>query len=288
MKVKIDPYAGFCSGVIRAIKLAENDLTKNEQLYCLGEIVHNEAEVKRLSSKGLKVIDYDEFENLRDVKVLIRAHGEPPSTYETAKNNNILLIDASCKIVLNLQTKIENVYSEIDAIDGQLLIFGNKNHPEVIGLNGFANSEAIIIEKMDDLVNVDFHKPIRLFAQTTKSTHDFRILVKEIMSRIPRDADFKFEESICKQVSGRESSMEVFAKDHDLLIFVGGKHSSNARFLYTICKSVNKNSFFISDQSELKKHWFTNANSIGISGATSTPRWQMEEIKFRIESLLCI
>ncbi len=288
MEIRIDPYAGFCSGVIRAIKLAENELVEQEQLYCLGEIVHNEAEVKRLSDKGLRVIDYDELADLKNAKVLIRAHGEPPSTYELAKNNNITLIDASCKIVLNLQKKIEKIYSEIREKNGQLLIFGKKNHPEIIGLKGYAKSKAIIIEKISDLENLDFEKPIRLFAQTTKSVHDFRNIVKEITIRLGENADFKFEESICKQVSGRESSMAQFAEANDLLIFVGGKNSSNARFLFEICKSSNSNSHFINDKSDLKKEWFEDVKSVGISGATSTPRWQMEKVKTEIEEVVCI
>lgn len=288
MEIKIDPYAGFCSGVIRAIKLVEKDLDTGEQLYCLGDIVHNEAEVKRLSRKGLRVINQAEYKKLRNAKVLIRAHGEPPSTYALAKRNNISLIDASCIIVLGLQKKIEKAYTGIVDVKGQLLIFGKMDHPEIIGLNGFAKSKAIIIEKIADLDKVDFTKPIRLFSQTTKSVHDFRELVKEISSRISRDADFRFEESICKQVSGRESSMSQFAKDNDLIIFVGGKNSSNARFLFNICKQLNTNSLFISDSLEIKKEWFNGFCSVGISGATSTPRWQMEEVKFRIEDLLCI
>lgn len=288
MEIKIDPYAGFCSGVIRAIKLVEKDLDAGEVLYCLGNIVHNEAEVKRLTDKGLIVIDYDEFQKMRDVKVFIRAHGEPPSTYALAKKNNITLIDASCRIVLGLQKKIEKAYAAVSAINGQLIIFGKKNHPEIVGLNGFAKSKAIIIEKIDDLKKIDFSKPIRLFSQTTKSVNEFRELIKEITNRLPRDADFRFEESICKQVSGRESSMIQFSKDNDLIIFVGGKNSSNARFLYDLCKLNNTNSHFINDSLDLKKDWFNGYRTVGISGATSTPRWQMEEVKFRIEDLLCI
>lgn len=288
MEIKIDPYAGFCSGVIRAIKLVEKGIAAGEQLYCLGEIVHNEAEVKRLSDMGLRVIGYSEFKNLHDVKVLIRAHGEPPSTYKLAKQNNISLIDASCRIVLGLQKKIEKVYAEIVEIDGQLLIFGKKNHPEIVGLNGYAKSNAIIIEKKEDLEGVDYTKSIRLFSQTTSSVDEFRKIIKEITNRITLNTDFKFEESICKQVSGRESSLTQFAKDNDLIIFVGGKNSSNAKFLFNICKTINTNSYFICNKLELKNQWFENTNSVGISGATSTPRWQMEEVKYLIEDLLCI
>ena len=288
MEIKIDPYAGFCSGVIRAIKLAEKDMEQNEQLYCLGEIVHNEAEVKRLSDKGLKVINYENFKVLKNAKVLLRAHGEPPSTYKIAEENNITLIDASCKVVLRLQDKVEKAYSEIVEKDGCVLIFGKKNHPEIISLNGQIQFQAIIIEKISDLDSVDFTKPIRLFAQTTKSVHDFRVLIKEITNRLGENADFKFEESICNQVSGRESSMAQFAKKNDIIVFVGGKNSSNARFLLDICKTANPDSYFISDKSEIESEWFDDVKSVGISGATSTPRWQMEDVKFTIEKLLCI
>lgn len=287
LKIRIDPYAGFCSGVVNAIKLAEKQMNTGEQLYSLGEIVHNQAEVERLKQKGLKVININKFKQIKNAIVLIRAHGEPPYTYELGRKNNNILIDASCKVVLKLQEKIKKAYSEVENRGGQILIFGKREHPEVIGLNGYTNANAIIIEKKSDLNQVNFDMPIRLYAQTTSNIRDFRELVKEINKRIGKNVDFKFDESICKQVIGRELSMEKFAKANDVNIFIAGKNSSNASFLFNICKSNNKNSFFISQKTQINKSWFKDAKSVGISGATSTPRWQMEEVKTWIQEKIC-
>ncbi len=288
MKIRIDPYAGFCSGVIRAIRMAEKELDEHGHLYCLGDIVHNEAEVQRLLSKGLEVIDLERFKQLNEERVLIRAHGEPPSTFEIAAENNLYLVDASCKVVIRLQDKIEKVYNEIKDSGGQVLIFGKAKHPEVIGLNGHTNNNAIVIETIDDLEKVNFDKPIRLFSQTTKSVKGFRDLLKEITSRLKEGADFRFEETICKQVSGRELSIAQFAESNDVNVFVGGEKSSNAKYLFGICEKSNPRSYFITDKSELEPAWFDGAQMIGITGATSTPRWQMEEVKNRLEQALCI
>ncbi len=288
MKIRIDPYAGFCSGVIRAIRMAEKELDEHGHLYCLGDIVHNEAEVQRLLSKGLEVIDLERFKQLNEERVLIRAHGEPPSTFEIAAENNLYLVDASCKVVIRLQDKIEKVYNEIKDSGGQVLIFGKAKHPEVIGLNGHTNNNAIVIETIDDLEKVNFDKPIRLFSQTTKSVKGFRDLLKEITSRLKEGADFRFEETICKQVSGRELSIAQFAESNDVNVFVGGEKSSNAKYLFGICEKSNPRSYFITDKSELEPAWFDGARMIGITGATSTPRWQMEEVKNRLEQALCI
>ena len=257
MKIRIDPYAGFCSGVIRAIRMAEKELDEHGHLYCLGDIVHNEAEVQRLLSKGLEVIDLERFKQLNEERVLIRAHGEPPSTFEIAAENNLYLVDASCKVVIRLQDKIEKVYNEIKDSGGQVLIFGKAKHPEVIGLNGHTNNNAIVIETIDDLEKVNFDKPIRLFSQTTKSVKGFRDLLKEITSRLKEGADFRFEETICKQVSGRELSIAQFAESNDVNVFVGGEKSSNAKYLFGICEKSNPRSYFITDKSELEPAWFT-------------------------------
>jgi 4-hydroxy-3-methylbut-2-enyl diphosphate reductase len=286
MEIKIDPKAGFCSGVVRAVRMAEMDLDANGKLYCLGEIVHNEAEVNRLSKRGLQFINSAELANLKNVKVLIRAHGEPPLTYEIAKKNNITLIDASCKVVLRLQDRIGVAFDELKNKDGQLVIFGKKTHPEVIGLNGQIDFNAIIVENENELDKVDYKKPVHLFSQTTKSVHEFRSIVKEIEKRLGGNAELTIEESICKQVSGREDSLKKFAGSCDVMIFVGGANSSNAKFLFDICKLENHNAYFISAENDLNVKWFNNIKSVGISGATSTPIWQMEEVKFRIEEIV--
>jgi 4-hydroxy-3-methylbut-2-enyl diphosphate reductase len=286
MEIKIDPKAGFCSGVIRAVQIAEMDLKKNEKLYCLGEIVHNEAEVNRLSKRGLQFINSTELANFKNVKVLIRAHGEPPLTYEIAKKNNITLIDASCKVVLRLQDRIGVAFDELKNKDGQLVIFGKKTHPEIIGLNGQIDFNAIIVENENELDKVDYKKPVHLFSQTTKSVHEFRSIVKEIEKRLGGNAELTIEESICKQVSGREDSLKKFAGSCDVMIFVGGANSSNAKFLFDICKSENQNAYFISAKNDLNVKWFNNIKSVGISGATSTPIWQMEEVKLIIEEIV--
>ncbi len=288
MEIQVDQDAGFCSGVIRAVRMAEKDLNEHEKLYCLGEIVHNEAEVNRLSEKGLIFINHEDLKKLHHVKVLIRAHGEPPSIYKIAEENNIELIDASCRVVLHLQDKIKLAWEKLEEQNGQIVIFGRKDHPEVIGLNGKINFRAIIISGVNDLELIDYSKPVFLFAQTTKSVYEFRQIVAKIQSRIDNDLLFEYDESICKQVSAREHNLKAFAKSKDMIVFVGGKKSSNAKFLFRICKEENNKSVFISNINELNKEMFQNVESVGVSGATSTPQWQMEEVKIKIEEILCI
>lgn len=285
MIIDIDSNSGFCFGVVRAVSIAEEELSSGNSLFCLGEIVHNQSEVDRLKQMGLKIIDHTQFKELKNERVLIRAHGEPPSTYLVAEQNNLKLIDASCKVVLSLQQKVKKSYDEIISKNGQIVIFGKPDHPEVIGLVGQIKQDAIIINDIKSLDLVDFDRPIRLFAQTTKSVHDFEQLIKEIKSRLKNNAtkDFKVVESICKQVSRRESYMIEFASKHELIIFVGGIKSSNAKFLFEICRSENRNTKFISHYSEIDYSWLEGINSIGITGATSTPNWLLEEVKQKIE-----
>lgn len=286
MIIDIDSNSGFCFGVVRAVRIAEEELSSGNSLFCLGEIVHNQSEVDRLKQLGLKIIDHTQFKELKNERVLIRAHGEPPSTYVVAKQNNLKLIDASCKVVLSLQQKVKKSYDEISSKNGQIVIFGKSDHPEVIGLVGQINQDAIIINDIKSLDLVNFDRPIRLFAQTTKSVHDFEQLIKEIKSRLKNtvNTDFKVVESICKQVSRRESHMIEFANDHELIIFVGGFKSSNAKFLFEVCSSENRNTKFISHYSEIDFSWLKGINRIGITGATSTPNWLLDEVKQKIES----
>lgn len=288
MIAEIDKKSGFCFGVIRAIDAAEAELKNENQLFCLGDIVHNEMEVNRLQDKGLKVISHEELKKLNNTKVLLRAHGEPPETYKLASENNISLIDASCPIVLKLQQRVKSAYEEMKKINGQLIIFGKHGHAEVIGLSGQTENTAIVIEKSDEIAKIDFSKAIRLFAQTTKSIEEYAKLKELISERIKMtdngNSDFVAYDSICRQVSNRYEDLKKFSMKYDIIIFVSGKNSSNGKFLFEICKSVNKKTYFVSDSSELERAWFNNIENAGICGATSTPMWLMEEIANIIRS----
>jgi len=283
MEVTIDQYSGFCFGVVYAIQMAEEILEKEDTLYCLGDIVHNNKEVERLNNLGLEIIDYKQLTKLTDCKVLIRAHGEPPETYQLALKNNIQLLDASCPVVLKLQHQIKEGYEEITNIDGQVIIFGKEGHAEVTGLLGQTNGDAIIVTNENDLEQVDFSKPIYIYSQTTKSPLAFQNiinLIKEQLAFFGGDNPVKFivHDTLCRQVSGREPQLKQFAKENDVIIFVSGQKSSNGKMLFQSCKDENPNSYFISDIDELNKSWFLKANTVGICGATSTPRWLMEDV----------
>lgn len=285
MRIDVDPFSGFCFGVVHAVRTAEELLDKGDELYCLGEIVHNQQEVDRLKAKGLVFIDHEAFKTLQNVNVLIRAHGEPPETYQIAQQNNINIIDASCKVVLGLQRKVKRAWEEMQEKNGQVMIFGKSEHPEVIGLNGQTDENAIIIRSVSEAKQFDFKTPVRLFAQTTMSIHVYERLkdyISELLSKNDCD-DFKAYNSICKQVSNREAHIQEFAEEHDVIVFAGGKNSSNAKFLFSICKEANEKSYFISELGDISCEWFKNIDSIGISGATSTPQWFMEQVKQKIE-----
>ena len=283
MEVTIDKYSGFCFGVVYAIEMAESILEKEDLLYCLGDIVHNNKEVERLTDMGLKIINNDDLKKLSHCKVLIRAHGEPPSTYNIALENNIQLLDASCPVVLKLQHQIKEGYEDIKKIDGQIIIVGKEGHAEVTGLLGQTKNEAIIVTTIDDLEKIDFSKSIYIYSQTTKSPKAFQAIIDEIkdnLSALGRNDDLKFvvHDTLCRQVSGREPQLKQFSIDNDVIIFVSGTKSSNGKMLYSSCKDENKQSYFISDVNEIREEWFKNVSSVGICGATSTPRWLMEEV----------
>lgn len=278
LKVHIDPNSGFCFGVVYAIEMAEDVLNEQGYLYCLGDIVHNDEEIKRLESKGLKIIDYGELLKLKNEKVLIRAHGEPPSTYKIALDNNLELIDASCPVVLKLQNRIRNSYEKKEKI----YIYGKPGHAEVTGLLGQTNNEAIVFQDLDELRVKDFPKSITLYSQTTKSTEKFyEITAKLIKEGINVNAN----DTICRQVSNRDKELREFAGKYDKIIFVSGTKSSNGRVLYNVCKEININSYFISHADEIDHQWFSENDSVGICGATSTPKWLMEEVQERLFSL---
>ncbi len=282
-KIEIDQGSGFCFGVVNAIKKAEEELANGTTLYCLGDIVHNSHEVERLKQKGLITIDHDQFANLSDAKVLLRAHGEPPSTYEIAKKNNIEIIDATCPVVLQLQKKINKQFVASDKERGQILIFGKNGHAEVNGLVGQTVGKAIVIENMEDLSKVDFSKDIYLYSQTTKSVDKFNEIIDEIKNRLEPGVTFNSYDTICRQVANRIPNIKAFAKAHDLVLFVSGKKSSNGKVLFEHCKSANPNTYLISDYSEINLDWLKGADQIGICGATSTPKWLMEEVAQFVE-----
>lgn len=283
MKVTIDKVSGFCFGVINAIQTAEKELNESPHLYCLGDIVHNGMEVKRLTNIGLEVITHDVFKQLHDCKVLIRAHGEPPETYRIAKENNITLIDASCPIVLKLQKRVKIGYEEMKKIGGQILIYGKAGHAEVNGLVGQTDNTAIVIDKDEDLNKVDFTKPIRLYSQTTKSIEGLARVVELIKNKLIEkntDADFDFvaNDTICRQVSNRTKELKEFSGNFEVIIFVSGKKSSNGMYLFDLCKSVNTRSYLVSEPQDINPEWFKGINNVGVCGSTSTPMWLMEEI----------
>ncbi len=288
MNIEIDKNSGFCFGVVKAIEAAETELEKNKTLYCLGDIVHNDAEVKRLEKRGLITINREEFKKLKDTKVLLRAHGEPPETYKIAKENNIDLIDASCPIVLNLQKKIDKAYKNFKAVNGQIIIFGKEGHAEVEGLLGHTDNKGIVISGEEDLVKIDFSKPVNIFSQTTKSRSSYHLIIEKIKERMREktgtdEINFIVNDSTCRAVSNRDVFLKDFAKKHDIIIFVSGKKSSNGKVLYEVCKKENDRSYFVSEVNEINKEWFNFSDSVGICGATSTPAWLMEKVKTKIE-----
>lgn len=284
MQVTIDSNSGFCFGVVYAIQAAEDELDRSGHLYCLGDIVHNGEEVDRLRAKGLEIIDHERLKELHDCKVLIRAHGEPPSTYQLALKNNIELIDASCPVVLKLQHRVKTSFEDIIENGGQIVIYGQPGHAEVNGLVGQTDGKALVVFTEDDLEKIDWNKPVHFFSQTTKSTAGFEKMERLLQEKILRakgaleEGDFVSNDTLCRQVSNREPQLRRFAAAHDVIIFVSGKKSSNGKALYTVCKETNERSWFISNPGEFDTAWLEGARSVGIAGATSTPMWLMEEV----------
>lgn len=280
IEIKIDQNAGFCFGVVAAIHRAEQELLNTNKLYCLGDIVHNNVEVERLSKKGLSVITYSEFEQLSDAKVFIRAHGEPPSTYQKAEERKIELIDATCPIVLHLQQRIKKGYEEMKGINGQIVIFGKKGHAEVVGLQGQTDNSAIVVSSLNEIESIDINRPIRLYSQTTKSKETYQELIELLEKRCKKvgNENFIAYNTICNRVSNRAKELVDFANSVDIVVFVSGTNSSNGKYLYEYCKKVKDNTLFISDENELKIEMFKDIHKIGITGATSTPMWLMEKI----------
>jgi len=280
LQISIDPESGFCFGVKNAVTKATAELADGKPLYSLGAMVHNPIEVNRLAQMGLVVIDHEQFASLHDAKVIFRAHGEPPSSYANLKNRNIKLIDATCPVVLRLQERIKSAYQAMSECGGQVVIFGKKGHAEVVGLIGQTNGHAVLVESEADLDKIDTSRPIEFFSQTTK---DIGLYMKMVKILSERAAQFNWHDTICRQVANRGPHLKQFAARHELMVFVGGHDSSNAKALFEMCRQVNAKSFFIENIDELNPDWFSGVKSVGISGATSTPSWLIMDVKTTIE-----
>src|SRR4030042_724058 len=284
MVAEIDKRSGFCFGVQNAVEVAEKALLRGEKVFSLGPIVHNDKEVERLSALGLVSIDHEQFNKLKNCKVLIRAHGEPPETYYTAEKNNIAIIEATCPIVKKLQSRIKDTWLNTRENNGQIVIFGKAGHAEVVGLLGHTENEGILVSGPDDLGKIDITRPINLFAQTTMSISDYHSFVELLRSEMIRKGTsdpgelLHVNNTICGQVSNREPHLKAFARKHDVVIFVSGRESSNGKMLYSVCKSINRDTHFVSSPEEIDRSWFTGKKSAGICGATSTPKWLIEKI----------
>lgn len=280
IQIEIDSGSGFCFGVTTAISKAEEELSRSDTLYCLGDIVHNGMEVERLHLQGLQTIDHSQLSQLHDVKVLLRAHGEPPATYATAERNHIEIIDATCPVVLQLQRRIKRQYD--DNPQAQIVIFGKNGHAEVLGLVGQTDGNAIVLENLDDASHLCFDRDIYLYSQTTKSLDEFHALIAYIQAHISPQATFRSFDTICRQVANRMPNIAAFAARHDMILFVSGHKSSNGKVLFNECLRVNANSHHIEQPSEIDLHWLDGVKTIGICGATSTPKWIMEQCRDHI------
>jgi 4-hydroxy-3-methylbut-2-enyl diphosphate reductase len=294
LKVAVDQNSGFCWGVVRTIDIAEQELHESKKLYSLGDIIHNPIEIERLQEKGLATISLEGLKDVKDAKVLIRAHGEPPETFRRAKELGIELIDATCPVVTKVQERIRKFYDN----GYQVVIFGKKDHAEVIGLVGHTNGTAIVIKSSEEVEKLDLTKKTVLFSQTTMDKATFYLIRDEIKSRIKAEfevgtfeemaIDFHAKDTICGQVSGRDKKLREFSRSNDVMVFVAGRKSSNGKVLYEIAKEENPNTYFVEDEKELKTEWFSGAETVGISGATSTPQWLMERIKVSIEEMVSV
>lgn len=286
-EIEIDSESGFCFGVVTAIRKAEEELAKSGTLFCLGDIVHNSGEVERLQDKGLRTITHDDLSQLRNVKVLLRAHGEPPSTYRTASANGIEIIDATCPVVLKLQQRIKALYDNSEPDERpQIVIYGKVGHAEVNGLVGQTEGHAIVVEDIAGLDLVDFGRPVALYSQTTKSLEGFNAIIAEIERRMQPGVEFRYFDTICRQVSNRVDRLRRFARGKDVVLFVAGAKSSNGKILFGHCLDENPRTHLLADESGLRSEWFDGASTAGICGATSTPRWLMERVRDSLANLL--
>ena len=277
LRIEIDTQSGFCFGVTTAINKAEEKLSEENTLYCLGDIVHNGMECQRLQKMGLATINHEQLSQLHDVKVMLRAHGEPPTTYAVARKNNIEIVDTTCPVVLQLQKRIKKQFDSNP--NAQIVIFGKNGHAEVLGLVGQTNNTAIVVENLEDVEKLDFNRDIFLYSQTTKSLDEFHLIINYIQNHISNEATFKSFDTICRQVANRITNIADFAARHNLILFVSGGKSSNGKVLFNQCKMVNQNSHQIEGPEEIDMKWLDNIESVGICGATSTPKWLMEKCR---------
>lgn len=282
IRVEIDPRSGFCHGVVRAVEQAENYLRYSPRLYSLGAIVHNSVELERLKKKGLEILSIEEVEQLHDDVILVRAHGEPPETYELARRNRLQVIDCTCPVVLKLQERVRETWQRIRASGGQVVIFGKKGHAEVNGLVGQTDGEAIVISSAEDLSGIDFSRPVALFSQTTKDPDEFRQIAARIRGERP---DAEVYDTICRQVVHRHQSLVEFAQNHSVILFVSGLESSNGKVLFELCRGVNTRTYRVENASQINPNWLQDGDFVGICGATSTPKWQLEEIFIYLQRL---
>ena len=282
LTVEIDPRSGFCNGVVRAVQQAENYLQYSPRLYSLGAIVHNSVELERLKKKGLEILSIDEVRQLHHDVILVRAHGEPPETYELARQNDLQVIDCTCPVVLRLQERVRETWQRLRAEDGQVVIFGKKGHAEVNGLVGQTGGEAIVIGCLEEVEVIDFSHPVALFSQTTKDPDEFSRIAACIRARRP---DAEVYDTICRQVAQRHQSLVAFAASHSVILFVSGRESSNGKVLFDLCRSVNARTYWVENASQIDRAWLRDGDTVGICGATSTPKWQLEEIFISLQDV---
>lgn len=282
LTIEIDPRSGFCNGVVRAIRQAENYLEYNSRLFSLGAIVHNTEELERLKKKGLEILSIEDLRQLKNDVVLVRAHGEPPETYELARRNGLQVIDCTCPVVLKLQQRVRETWERLSPSGGQVVIFGKKGHAEVNGLVGQTNGNALVIGSVEEAETIDFSRPVALFSQTTKDPVEYALVSDFIRSHRP---DAEVYDTICRQVAQRHKSLVAFAKDHSVILFVSGRESSNGKVLFDLCRSVNERTYWLENSSQIDLSWFTEGDRVGICGATSTPKWQLEEIFIYLQAL---
>jgi 4-hydroxy-3-methylbut-2-enyl diphosphate reductase len=287
MKVTLDPDSGFCFGVERAIQIAESELAAGKSVYCIGDMVHNQAQMDQLQTKGLKVVSVNELHDLKGETVLIRAHGEPPTTYRLSEESGVLITDATCPIVKKLQQSIKECAESVKDTDNQIVIFGKPGHAEVIGLLGNAGPNAIVVSNESDLEKIDFSKPVRLFSQTTMDDEKYQSISASIQKRMKASGnhDLVIKKSVCMQVAGRAPALRKFASASDVLIFVGGRNSANGAYLFNISKAVNPRSYYVTDIEDIDINWFDGTNTVGVSGATSTPGWLTKRVADFISNL---
>lgn len=282
--VEIDPGSGFCNGVVRAVRQAEEYLSREPRLYSLGAIVHNSLELERLKAKGLEILELDDVRTLHDETLLIRAHGEPPATYALAAANGIRIIDCTCPVVLQLQQKVKEVYRGMKDSGGQVVIFGKRGHAEVNGLVGQTEGTALVIGCLEEVERIDPSRPVALFSQTTKDPDEYAQVCRAVEERCNHTVVF---DTICRQVASRHKSLVAFARAHSVILFVSGKESSNGKVLFDLCRSVNPRSRWMEDASQIDPSWFSEGDTVGVCGATSTPKWQLEETAAKVSSLFC-